>query len=132
MRSTFTSKYKDEELRIFEYFVPEDNYCFPMKGDLPIDGKRTNARQDKLGVGAELDWEPIQSACHNYIHTGEREMKDKEGEVLGNLGANCSGSASCGSSCQQAGNMQKLVYGRPGSQKTYGTAHAHTSQGCHF
>ena len=22
----------------FEYFVPEDNYRFPMKGDLPIDG----------------------------------------------------------------------------------------------
>ena len=51
----------------FEYFVPEDNYRFPMKGDLPIDGNGIIHVPDKPGVGAELDWELIQSACHNYI-----------------------------------------------------------------
>ena len=51
----------------FEYFVPEDNYRFPMKGDLPIDGNGIIHVPDKPGVGAELDWDLIQSACHNYI-----------------------------------------------------------------
>ncbi len=51
----------------FEYFVPEDNYRFPMKGDLPIDENGIIHVPDKPGVGAELDWDLIQSACHNYI-----------------------------------------------------------------
>ena len=51
----------------FEYFVPEDNYRLPMKGDLPIDENGIIHVPDKPGVGVELDWDLIQSACHNYI-----------------------------------------------------------------
>ena len=49
----------------FEYFVPEENYRLPMKGDLPIrDGIITVP--DVPGVGAELDWELIGRNCRSY------------------------------------------------------------------
>ena len=51
----------------FEYFVPEDNYRLPMKGDLPIDENGIIHVPNGPGVGVELDWELIESACHNYI-----------------------------------------------------------------
>ena len=51
--------------KYFEYFVPEDNYRLPMKGDLPIrDGIIT--APDAPGVGAELDWELIEKCCKSY------------------------------------------------------------------
>lgn len=53
--------------KYFEYFVPEDNYRLPMKGDLPIDEYGIIHVPDKPGVGVELDWDLIKSACHNYI-----------------------------------------------------------------
>ena len=53
--------------RYFEYFVPEDNYRLPMKGDLPIDENGIIHVPNGPGVGVELDWELIESACHNYI-----------------------------------------------------------------
>ena len=49
----------------FEYFVPEDSYRLPMKGDLPIqDGIITVP--DTPGVGADLDWELIGRSCKSY------------------------------------------------------------------
>ena len=49
----------------FEYFVPEDNYRLPMKGDLPIrDGMITVP--EAPGVGAELDWPLIEKNCTSY------------------------------------------------------------------
>ena len=50
----------------FEYFVPEDNYRLPMKGDLPIDENGFIHVPDKPGIGVELDWDLIQSACRHY------------------------------------------------------------------
>ena len=49
----------------FEYFVPEDNYRLPMKGDLPIRDGRIYV-PEAPGVGAELDWDLIQRNCHSY------------------------------------------------------------------
>lgn len=49
----------------FEYFVPEDNYRFPMNGDLPIkDGVITVP--DEPGIGVELDWGLIEARCRSY------------------------------------------------------------------
>ena len=52
--------------KYFEYFVPEDNYRLPMKGDLPIDADGIIHVPNKPGVGVELDWELIEKACHHY------------------------------------------------------------------
>ena len=51
--------------KYFEYFVPEDNYRLPMKGDLPIRDGYIYV-PDKPGVGAELDWDLINATCHSY------------------------------------------------------------------
>ena len=37
-----------------------------MKGDLPIDEHGIIHVPDKVGVGAELDWDLIQSSCKSY------------------------------------------------------------------
>ena len=50
----------------FEYFVPEDNYRLPMKGDLPIDSEGIIHVPNKPGVGVELDWELIESSCRSH------------------------------------------------------------------
>ena len=50
----------------FEYFVPEDNYRLPMKGDLPIDGDGIIHVPDKPGVGVELDWDLIERSCVSH------------------------------------------------------------------
>ena len=50
----------------FEYFVPEDNYRLPMKGDLPFDSEGLIDVPNAPGVGAELDWDLIKSACKSY------------------------------------------------------------------
>ena len=55
----------------FEYFVPEDNYRLPMKGDLPIRDGRIYVPKEP-GIGAELDWELIQAQCRSY-HCLEEE-----------------------------------------------------------
>lgn len=49
----------------FEYFVPEENYRLPMKGDLPIENGVITV-PDKPGVGVELDWALIERSCHSY------------------------------------------------------------------
>ena len=41
----------------FQYFVPEDNYRLPMKGDLPIDENSFIHEPEKPGIGVELEWE---------------------------------------------------------------------------
>jgi len=50
----------------FEYFVPEEDFSFPMKGLLPIgpDGMITVPKEP--GVGAELDWDLIEKCCVSY------------------------------------------------------------------
>ena len=37
-----------------------------MKGDLPIDENGFIHVPDKPGIGVELDWDLIQSACRHY------------------------------------------------------------------
>ena len=49
----------------FEYFVPEDNYRLPMKGNLPIHNGIITVPETP-GIGAELDWELIEKSCHSY------------------------------------------------------------------
>lgn len=51
--------------KYFEYFVPEDNYRLPMKGDLPIRDGFIHVPENP-GVGAELDWELINANCCSY------------------------------------------------------------------
>lgn len=50
----------------FEYFVPEDNFRFPMKGDLPINENGIITVPESPGVGAELDWDLIKQNCVSY------------------------------------------------------------------
>lgn len=50
----------------FEYFVPQDNYRLPMKGDLPLDEHGVIHVPEGPGVGAELDWELIEANCKSY------------------------------------------------------------------
>jgi L-alanine-DL-glutamate epimerase-like enolase superfamily enzyme len=50
----------------FEYFVPEDNFRFPMKGDLPIDAQGNITVSELPGIGADLDWELIKNQCVSY------------------------------------------------------------------
>ncbi|MEY8351831.1 enolase C-terminal domain-like protein [Lachnospiraceae bacterium 54-53] len=52
--------------RYFEYFVPEEDFRFPMKGMLPIDENGFITVPEGPGVGAELDWELIESACVSH------------------------------------------------------------------
>ena len=48
--------------KYFEYFVPEDSFRFPMKGDLPIKDGRIYVPKEP-GIGAELDWDLIKDNC---------------------------------------------------------------------
>ncbi|MCA0757633.1 hypothetical protein KP806_21455 [Paenibacillus sp. N4] len=50
----------------FEYFVPEEQFRFPMKGQLPIDAQGMITVPEAPGVGAELDWELIHRQCVSY------------------------------------------------------------------
>lgn len=52
--------------RYFEYFVPEDNFQFPMKGKLPINGSGNITVPQEPGIGAELDWNLIEKNCVSY------------------------------------------------------------------
>lgn len=50
----------------FEYFVPEDDFQFPMKGKLPIDENGIIHVPKEPGVGVELDWDLINKQCVSY------------------------------------------------------------------
>ena len=50
----------------FEYFVPEEDFRFPMKGLLPIDENGIIHVPQTPGIGGELDWELIEKQCHSY------------------------------------------------------------------
>jgi L-alanine-DL-glutamate epimerase-like enolase superfamily enzyme len=50
----------------FEYFVPEEDYQFPMKGKLPIDENGMITVPDSPGIGMELDWDLIKNNCCSY------------------------------------------------------------------
>jgi len=51
--------------RFFEYFVPEDSFRFPMKGDLPIRDGVIHVPQT-AGIGAVLDWDLIFNNCVSH------------------------------------------------------------------
>lgn len=46
--------------KYFEYFVPEEDFSFPMKGLLPIDEQGMITVPEGPGVGVLLDWELIE------------------------------------------------------------------------
>lgn len=50
----------------YEYFVPEDDFQFPMKGKLPIDENGIITVPKTPGIGGELDWELIARNCCSY------------------------------------------------------------------
>lgn len=50
----------------FEYFVPEDDFKFPMKDLLPIDSEGFIHVPNNPGIGAELDWDLIEKNCVSY------------------------------------------------------------------
>lgn len=52
--------------KFFEYFVPEESFRFPMKGNLPIDRNGVITVPKKPGIGAELDWDLIGKNCVSY------------------------------------------------------------------
>lgn len=52
--------------KYFEYFVPEEDFMFPMKDRLPIDRNGNIHVPEGPGVGADLDWELIENHCHQY------------------------------------------------------------------
>lgn len=49
----------------FEYFVPEDNYRLPMKGNLPIRNGVITVPETP-GVGAEIDWDLVDRLCVSH------------------------------------------------------------------
>jgi len=58
----------------FEYFVPEENFQFPMKEKLSIDDQGFIKVPDKPGIGGSLDWNLIENQCVSYkiieLHLG--------------------------------------------------------------
>jgi L-alanine-DL-glutamate epimerase-like enolase superfamily enzyme len=52
--------------KYFEYFVPEDKFRFPMKGNLPIDDQGWITVPETPGIGAELDWDLIEKQCVSH------------------------------------------------------------------
>lgn len=52
--------------KYFEYFVPEEDFMFPMSTKLPIDESGYITVPDKPGIGAELDWDLINRCCVSY------------------------------------------------------------------
>lgn len=52
--------------KYFEYFVPEEDFQFPMKGLLPIDDNGMITVPQNPGIGVELDWDLIEKNCISY------------------------------------------------------------------
>lgn len=50
----------------FEYFVPEEDFMFPMKDRLPIDENGIIHVPQKPGVGVDLDWDLIKENTVSY------------------------------------------------------------------
>ena len=58
--------------KYFEYFVPEEDFMFPMSERLPIDGNGVVHVPQGPGVGADLDWELVERCCVSH-HVLEEE-----------------------------------------------------------
>lgn len=52
--------------KYFEYFVPEEDFMFPMSTRLPIDENGMITVPKGPGIGADLDWELIKNNCVSY------------------------------------------------------------------
>ncbi|MDR2390544.1 MAG: mandelate racemase [Planctomycetota bacterium] len=50
----------------FEYFVPEEDFRFPMRGLLPIGGNGMITVPEKPGIGAEIDWDLVDKCCVSH------------------------------------------------------------------
>lgn len=51
--------------KYFEYFVPEEEFMFPMNKPLPIEGGVITVPKGP-GIGADLDWDFIERNCVSY------------------------------------------------------------------
>lgn len=58
--------------KYFEYFVPEDDFRFPMKDWLLIDQNGIITVPKKPGIGGSLDWDLIKENCASYKILEER------------------------------------------------------------
>jgi L-alanine-DL-glutamate epimerase-like enolase superfamily enzyme len=52
--------------KYFEYFVPEEDFQFPMVGLLPIGADGVITVPDKPGIGGEIDWNLVDKCCVSY------------------------------------------------------------------
>ncbi|MDR1533582.1 MAG: mandelate racemase [Planctomycetota bacterium] len=50
----------------FEYFVPEEDFRFPMRGLLPIDADGMITVPENPGIGAEIDWDLVDKCCVSH------------------------------------------------------------------
>jgi L-alanine-DL-glutamate epimerase-like enolase superfamily enzyme len=50
----------------FEYFVPEENFRFPLRDPLPIDANGVIQVPEKPGLGVELDWDAVDRMCVSH------------------------------------------------------------------
>lgn len=57
----------------FEYFVPEEDFMFPMSERLPIDENGMITVPKKPGIGVELDWDVVRDTCVSYCAAEYRE-----------------------------------------------------------
>lgn len=53
----------------FEYFVPEENFRFPMKEPLKIDADGFIEVPDSPGLGVDVDWGGVERMCASYRET---------------------------------------------------------------
>jgi L-alanine-DL-glutamate epimerase and related enzymes of enolase superfamily len=50
----------------FEYFVPEENFQFPMRGKLPIGPDGMITVPETPGIGGEIDWDLVDKCCVSH------------------------------------------------------------------
>jgi L-alanine-DL-glutamate epimerase-like enolase superfamily enzyme len=50
----------------FEYFVPEENFRFPLKYPLPVGADGTIQVPETPGLGVEVDWDAVDRMCASH------------------------------------------------------------------
>lgn len=50
----------------FEYFVPEEDFQFPMRDKLPIDENGVITVPEGPGIGADIDWDLVERCCVSH------------------------------------------------------------------
>lgn len=53
----------------FEYFVPEENFRFPLKTPLAVSADGRIEAPEKPGIGGDIDWDAIDGMCVSHRRT---------------------------------------------------------------